>query len=795
MRYQINRILFYLLIGAAICFTSIHQARGARLAGENEITPAAPQNSGNTVVTPAPGYPGELQDPGRPSNVKGNAEGDRIPPAGKDVPKKNNDEPRHVTIDFDNVDITLFIKFISELTNKNFVIDNNVKGKVTIISPKKITVDEAYRVFESVLEVHGFTTVEAGSIIKIIPAIEARSKDIATLLRHEATTPEDNVVTQLIPLKYADPEEIKKLFGPFISKNSVMVSYQPTGMLIVTDVMSNISRLLNILEQIDVAGTGEEISVIPLEHASSDLISKTLNAIFVTGGRKAAKGAQEISELKIVPDERTNALIVLASEVDTLKIRQLIDLLDKETPRGAGDIHVYYLQNANAEDLSKVLTSIPSKQQGAGQQGTAPLISNEVQIIADKATNSLIITAKKADYLILEDVIKKLDIPRRMVYIEALIMEVSMNKQFELGAQWYTGEQVGSSNSREIAAFGSSNPGTSNFPSFSENNINFPDGLTLGVLGGKIKIGDLEFNSLGAVIKALKTDSDVQILSTPQIMTTDNEEAEIKVADNIPFLTRQDTTDSGGINYSNYEFKDVGVKLNITPQINQERFVRLKISQEVSQVINQENLGLPTTLKREAKTTVVIKDGQTIVIGGLIDETDNKTNYKVPILGDIPLLGMLFRSRSESLDKKNLYIFLTPHIIENPVEAQDLYEDKKGHIDTIQDGVIKMYEGRRQTEDMRLAGLGYKYLEKRNYEKAMDYYEKALVINPRNPYALLNIGFIHETRGEEEKAAEMYERLIELDPHERAFFSTDPSKAGRKLSDMAKDNLKNLKDH
>jgi general secretion pathway protein D len=176
-------------------------------------------------------------------------------------------------------------------------------------------------------------------------------------------------------------------------------------------------------------------------------------------------------------------------------------------------------------------------------------------------------------------------------------------------------------------------------------------------------------------------------------MTTDNEEAEITVADNIPFLTRMGTSASE-VDYSNYEFKDVGVTLNITPQINQERFVRLKISQEVSQVVNQERVGLPTTLVRQAKTTVVIKDGQTVVIGGLIDETENTTNYKVPLLGDIPILGYLFRSTSRSLDKKNLYIFLTPHIIENPAEAQTLYEDKKRHIDSVEESVIKMYDGR-----------------------------------------------------------------------------------------------------
>jgi general secretion pathway protein D len=622
--------------------------------------------------------------------------GEAIPSAAETSQKSDNTETRYVTIDFDNVDIALFIKFISELTGKNFVIDTGVKGKVTIISPTKISVEEAYKVFESVLEVHGFTTVPAGSITKIVPMTDARSKDIETQLAEEAAEPEDKVVTQLIPLKYADPEEIQRVFGSLVSKSSVMVPYAPTGMLIVTDVLSNIKRLLEIIKVIDVAGTGEEISVIPLEYAEADATARSLNSIFQAA--RGTKGRQAESKIQIVADERTNSLIVLASEVDTLKVRELISIIDKELPRGEGNIHVYYLQNANAEDLRGVLAAIPSKQTGTPQTGTSPVLSEDVQIVADKATNSLIITAKKTDYLILEDVIKKLDIPRNMVYIEALIMEVSMAKKLNLGVEWLGGRPAGEISDYDIRVFGGSKPDATNMPSVDASGmVSLPEGFSLGVLGDTITINDIKFPSIGAVVQAYGTDSDVHILSTPQIMTTDNEEAQITVADNIPFLTRTGTSASE-VDYSNYEFKDVGVTLNITPQINQERFVRLKISQEVSQVVNQERVGLPTTLKREAKTTVVIKDGQTVVIGGLIDETENTTNYKVPLLGDIPILGHLFRSTSRSLDKKNLYIFLTPHIIENPAEAQALYQEKKRHIDSVEEGVIKMYEGRSEAK-------------------------------------------------------------------------------------------------
>jgi len=602
---------------------------------------------------------------------------------------------RYVTIDFDDVDIALFVKFISELTGKNFVIDQRVKGKVTIISPTKITVEEAYKVFESVLEVNGFTTVPAGNITKIVPAVSARSKDIETRLRLERISPEDKVVTQLIPLRYADPGDLSKLFAPLISKSSVIVPYPPTGMLIVTDVKSNIGRLLKIVEAIDVEGIGEEISVIPLQYATASVMGKSLNELFQRRTTTARKGAAAEAALKIVSDERTNALIVLASEDDTIRMRQLIDILDRETPRGEGDIRVYYLQHANAEELSKVLTAIPSGEAKGAEKGKAPIVSKEVQIVADKSTNSLVITASRDDFLVLEEVINKLDIARRMVYIEALLMEVDVSKDFELGVEWQAGEPIGSHDGREVAAFGTFRKGDTIVP--------LSSGFSLGVLGDTISIGGLEFSSITAVIKAVQTESGVHILSTPQIMTTDNEEAEIVVAKNIPFQTRVETsTDVTGREFSTFEYRDVGVTLNITPQINQERFVRLKIAQEVSQVIEEESaLGLPTTLKRVAKTTVVIKDGNTIVIGGLIDRTLTEGVTMTPCLGTIPGVGWLFKSVSDSQERTNLYIFLTPHIVETPLEAEKVYQEKKEEMDKIREGGIKMYKRRLEEQEQK----------------------------------------------------------------------------------------------
>jgi general secretion pathway protein D len=662
---------------------------GARVAGQEGVT----EVGGEEKAQPAPKTRPRRTLPRRPTPagqeraVTGQEKGAGTETEAEDI--------RYVTIDFDDVDIALFVKFISELTGKNFVIDQRVKGKVTIISPTKITVEEAYKVFESVLEVNGFTTVPAGNITKIVPAVSARSKDIETRLRLERISPEDKVVTQLIPLRYADPGDLSKLFAPLISKSSVIVPYPPTGMLIVTDVKSNIGRLLKIVEAIDVEGIGEEISVIPLQYATASVMGKSLNELFQRRTTTARKGAAAVAALKIVSDERTNALIVLASEDDTIRIRQLIDILDRETPRGEGDIRVYYLQHANAEELSKVLTAIPSGEAKGAEKGKAPIVSKEVQIVADKSTNSLVITASRDDFLVLEEVINKLDIARRMVYIEALLMEVDVSKDFELGVEWQAGEPIGSHDGREVAAFGTFRKGDTIVP--------LSSGFSLGVLGDTISIGGLEFSSITAVIKAVQTESGVHILSTPQIMTTDNEEAEIVVAKNIPFQTRVETsTDVTGREFSTFEYRDVGVTLNITPQINQERFVRLKIAQEVSQVIEEESaLGLPTTLKRVAKTTVVIKDGNTIVIGGLIDRTLTEGVTMTPCLGTIPGVGWLFKSVSDSQERTNLYIFLTPHIVETPLEAEKVYQEKKEEMDKIREGGIKMYKRRLEEQEQK----------------------------------------------------------------------------------------------
>ncbi len=617
--------------------------------------------------------------------------------------EKKGSQERFVSIDFNNVDISVFIKFISELTGKNFIIDNRVKGKVTIISPAKISEEDAYRVFESVLEVNGFSTVQSGKVIKIITSPDARTKNIETLLREEGTSPEDKVVTQLIPLKYADANEIKRLFAPLVSKSSVVLSYTQTNMLIVTDVYSNIRRLQKILSQIDVTGIGREISILPLESADSVKLVKLLETIFRAQGN-VPKKIDDGREITFVADERTNTIVLLASEADTLRVKKLVEMLDKEVPRGKEKIHVYYLEYATAEDLAKVLQMLPTKKTDAATPGkqVAPVVSEAAKITADQATNSLIIMADKDDYLTLEDIIKKLDIPRSMVYIECLIMEVNVDKGFELGAEWTVADDV--TYNDDLYGVGGGFGGSSQYSNLAgvmapQTGIaTFPPGFSMGVFGEAIKIGDVTFASLGALIQAMKSDQDVHILSTPQIITTDNQEATITVGKNVPYLTKTGTTTSTET-YQNYEYKDVGFILKVTPQISKDGLVRLKIYQEINKLdqaaISQLSAGMttPTTFKRTIDTTVIINDKNTVVIGGLIDDSLTKTESAVPCLGSIPILGYAFKSMSESNEKTNLYFFLTPHVVRGAQDIDDMRNNKKKEVEKLMDeGRIKMYK-------------------------------------------------------------------------------------------------------
>jgi general secretion pathway protein D len=425
--------------------------------------------------------------------------------------------------------------------------------------------------------------------------------------------------------------------------------------------------------------------------------------------------------IKVVPDSRTNSIIILASGADTESVRKLVAFMDKDVPRGESNIQVYRLQNSNAEDLAKVLNNIIKDSGSAAvaaagaaatQKVLAPVVSKNVQIVPDKATNTLVVMAEREDYKILESIIKQLDVPRPMVYIEALIMEVNATKAFNLGVEWRgvrgTGDVLGAGTAGNTAAFiGSGGAGSTTNPggyNIMDSMITaagtpaFPSGFSMGIISTGITIGGVTFPNIGAVIQAYKTDQEVSILSTPQIMTLDNEEAEINVGENVPYITSQQssstttTTSLSPLNYNSYEYRDVGVILNITPHINEDNFIRLKISQQVTKLTSAATSTTPTTLKRTAKTTVVVKDNETVVIGGLVGDSTENDTYKVPLLGDIPILGWLFKTHSTSREKTNLYVFLTPHIVRTQKDAAGLYQEKRETMGEVVEGIIKLDE-------------------------------------------------------------------------------------------------------
>jgi general secretion pathway protein D len=675
-------------------------------------------------------------------------------------PASGSDQ-RYITIDFDNVDINLFIKYVSDLLGKNFIVDKAVQGNVTIISPTKISEAEVYRVFESVLEVHGYTTVQAGAVIKILPSARARSENVEMIGTQGEGSSDDRVVTQLVRLQNRSPEEIKKIITPLVSQTSVLLAHDPSGMLIITETRSNIQKLVGIIEVLDVASREEEVAVIALHNGSAESIAKILTAMYQ---RAAAQQKGEIAaagkEVKIVPYDRLNALVVMAGGGELERVKRLVDMLDAEVERAAGNIHVYYLQNATAAELAKVLTEIPEKKEGEDQQnkGKAAAVSKSVRIMADEETNSLIITASAEEYAVLEGVIQQLDIPRRMVYLEALIMEVDTDKQFDVGVQWAAGgifdDETG------IFATGFSGPnGYDLLPGISGSDPSLAPGFSFGIIKQGIKIGDVTFPNIGAVLKAYKTDSAINIISTPQILTTDNKKAEISVGENVPYITSRNTTASNQ-DYTQYEYKDVATKLGIVPHISQADTLRLEIETEVVRIKGNSS-DTPTTYKRTASTTVILNDNDTIVIGGIIGQDATESEWKIPLLGDIPLLGWLFKTNTTSHVKTNMFIFVTPHIVRNPVDMLQVSSQKENAMGDVLPSVGKeLHKNLNPQQSMRFAAHGYELLQKRDLDVAKKELGKALAADPGNPYALINMAIACELGGEKIAAFRYYQQVI-----------------------------------
>lgn len=609
-------------------------------------------------------------------------------------------------IDLNDVEIRKVIETVSEITGKNFLVDDRVQGKVTVIGPKSLTAGEIYQVFLSILQVKGFALVPAGKIIKIVPAANIASYGVRIKVgKSEGIAGIDAYVTQIIPVEYTQAGDLKNLLTPLIPKTDNITSYGPTNLLIVTTTESLLARINKIISMVDVPGAQKEIRLIPVSFAPvQELAAKVTQVLLSQSGQapttqRAARGQQPAqaasSQAKIIADERTNTLIAIGDSQTLDRVEELVSKLDVSVPQGAGKVHVYYLQNADADELSKVLSGIPLEGtvtlgetvpgQLAPKSVQRPQIKkSDISIIADHATNALVITATPEEYAVLIKVIEKLDIPREQVLVEVLIAEVSFTRTLELGVEWRIADDLDG----DVVVFG----GTT-FGEFDQLVATFPaiprGGLVVGAIGETISFGDLEFPSLGALITALKTDSDVNILSTPTIVTIDNKEAEIIVGQTVPFQTSQ-KFDSNNQPVFTFDYRDVGLTLRLTPQINSNNYVKMDIFTKLEALVAT-TLGVqelaPTTLKRQAQTTVVVKDGHTVVIGGMIREDKVENVSRVPILGSIPIIGALFRSTSTRSEKNNLLIFLTPHIISSSKQLQEIARDRIKNIQEIPEEV------------------------------------------------------------------------------------------------------------
>jgi general secretion pathway protein D len=588
-----------------------------------------------------------------------------------------------VNLDFNEVDIKLLVKFIAEITGKNFVVDEKVKGKVTIISPQMVTAGEALKTLESTLEVYGYSLIEAGRVTKVVPAVEAKAKG-AFKAGQEAG---DRIVTRLAPLAHIKADEIVNTLRPLAPAYGFIGAFASTNTVIIVDYASNVEKLMAIITQMDTPTHEEVISVLQLKFAGAKELAEKLEKIFKgrSGGKAvtvapsspptpgaappspagAQFGGQQ--DAMVIADDRINAIVVTANRAVTEQIVSLIEKLDVRPPAGKGNINVRYLKNADAENVAKVLTNLTQAQNASQQQaatkggapGQAGKLQDKITITPDKATNSLVITASVEDFEALDQVVEKLDIRRKQVFVEALIMEVSTEKSKKFGVEWRTTSNFTNSG---VQGIGGTNFGDIN--TVAQNPFSASQGLAVGVVDGLISFGGTDYLNLGALLTALESTQGVNVLSTPNIMTTDNEEAEIVVARNVPFQTSTSQT-TGGNTVSTFERKNIGITLRIKPQISESDDVRLTVYQEISSVlpVAEQTAKDIMTFNRSVKTTVLVRDAQNIVIGGLISDDLQDTETKVPLLGDLPVIGWLFKSITKQKTKTNLLVFLTPHII------------------------------------------------------------------------------------------------------------------------------------
>jgi general secretion pathway protein D len=647
-------------------------------------------------------------------------------------------EPRSpnykVAFSLDDADLPELVKVISNLTGKRFIFGGKVRSiKATVYSPQKVTVAEAYQAFLSILEANGLTVVPHGRFLKIVETAGVASQPTPVYTNAQGAPSEDRYVTRIHRLSHVGADEIAAVLGKFKSKEGDVTVYAPGNLLIITDTGSNIRRMMGLVEEIDVGEAGDQIWIEPVHYATASDIAKRIDELFdvksgasaggapPAGGKGAAParvatGGGELHISKIVADDRSNSLVIVATERAYLRILEFIRRIDVPQS-GEGEIHVLPLQHADAVELTKTLNEIITGA-GAASTGGAPppartgtsttssgIFEAGVKVSADKATNSIVVTSSLRDYASLRAVVDRLDQARRQVFIEAVIMDLQLKRRDVFGVSFHGGDTFSTSQGDGLI-YGGNKP--LNTISLLPSDPDALQGFALGVRGPGLS-GSQNFlgtgvtiPAFGTFIQALAQTGDTDLLSTPHLLATDNIKAEISVGDNVPLqqnvgggvsslagLAGTSGTAGaasglgalGALSGLGMGFaaprQDVGTKITITPHLNESNEVRLELQEEISeQGAPTGALGVIPISKRTANTTLVIRDQQTVVIGGLIRNVRARQEDKVPVLGDIPVLGALFRKTENRFEKRNLVLILTPYIIREQSDLRSIFERK-----------------------------------------------------------------------------------------------------------------------
>ena len=590
-----------------------------------------------------------------------------------------------ITLNLKDADIRALISTVSKFTGKNFIIDPRVKAKITVVSSNTMTPEEVYEVFLSILQVHGFAAVPTGSVIKIVPAVNAKQGPLP-LVGATGGRASDELITKIIRLDHVPAAQLVPILRPLVPQQGHLAAYNPTNTLIITDHAGNIHRLLKIIAGVD-RPESDELEVIQLKYASASELVRIVNSLYPSAGKNDAKS------IKLAADDRTNSILMSGDRSIRLKVRTTIMHLDTPLEDG-GNTHVIYLKYAKAENMMNILTGIqdqagrvatPGRPKAAAARAAGGGgIAQKAVIQADEETNALIITADPNTLLNLKSVIRQLDIRRAQVLIEAIIAEITEDKNRELGVGMAVDGSAKTGNDIPV--------GISNLAGIGEILAGIAAGgdATATAIGSGLSLGLGDTSNSGVryalLLRALASDSATNILSTPSIVTLDNEDAEIIVGQNVPFVTGQFTNSATTSSnpFQTIERQDVGLTLKVTPQVNEGDTIKLDLEQETSSVASTSETSGPTTRKRSIKTSVLVDDGGILVLGGLIEESANDVVTKIPLLGDIPLLGRLFQSESTTKSKQNLMVFLRPSILRDQTDAAFVTNEKYNYLRSLQ---------------------------------------------------------------------------------------------------------------